>query len=691
MRNEFRTTGCVAAGPSEGVTAETIAGMRQLWEETQGDPAISIAILDGPVDLQHPCFHGASIRELSFVGSGPAIGLAGRHGTHTASVIFGQHDSEVKGVAPRCRGIAIPIFRNAAQGGIAPCSQADLARAIRMAAEAGANVINISAGQFSRNGTAELILERAIRDCTNAGRLVVAAAGNDGCDCLHVPGAVQSVLAVGAMNANGDPLKFSNWGEAYRRRGVLALGQNVVGAVPGGATSAESGTSAATPIVAGVAALLMSKLLKTGRRPDGHVVKQAILRGAVGCEARPVTDCRRLLVGRLNVPGAVTQLQEGADPMAEHPEDDLQVSSSDDSRSACTLETEAEAAQPPPEFPADDVPSRPSAHRRVPEGGTASEVPRDFRKSLGTEPERPVPPDRRASNGRRPAPAVTASACACNEGPARLVYALGSIDYDFGILVRQESVENFLKATIEGTEEEKDAGVEPSVHSAADMVRFLREAPYHAESIVWTLNHDQTPYYAIRPDGPYAPLVYERLVTFLNDQIDPEQRAERAAIPGFISGDVQLMTGQKVPVIVPELRGMANWTTAALVTQVCAKVKSDERDDRARQVGNFLQRVYFELRNLGQTPQERAMNFAATNAYLLDAIFEHRLDEKLELDEINVAPATVCRPDSDCWDITLSFFSTENVLASRTVSRYTIDVSDVIPVQIGDVHEYRMR
>jgi subtilisin family serine protease len=91
---------------------------------------------------------------------------------------------------------------------------------------------------------------------------------------------------------------------------VLALGQNVVGAIPGGATSAESGTSAATPIVAGVAALLMSKLLKTGRRPDGHVVKQAILRGAVGCEARPVTDCRRLLVGRLNVPGAVTQLQE---------------------------------------------------------------------------------------------------------------------------------------------------------------------------------------------------------------------------------------------------------------------------------------------------------------------------------------------------------------------------------------------
>jgi len=72
-------------------------------------------------------------------------------------------------------------------------------------------------------GRADRILERAIRLCADNHVLVVAAAGNDGCECLSPP-AFPSVLAVGAMGEDGEPLDISNWGEAYRSKGVLEPG-----------------------------------------------------------------------------------------------------------------------------------------------------------------------------------------------------------------------------------------------------------------------------------------------------------------------------------------------------------------------------------------------------------------------------------------------------------------------------------
>ena len=64
--------------------------------------------------------------------------------------------------------------------------------------------------------------------------LIVAAAGNNGCQCLHLPAALPTVLAVGAMDAQGLPLGSSNWGDAYQNEGILAPGEKVFGAVPGG-------------------------------------------------------------------------------------------------------------------------------------------------------------------------------------------------------------------------------------------------------------------------------------------------------------------------------------------------------------------------------------------------------------------------------------------------------------------------
>ena len=103
---------------------------------------------------------------------------------------------------------------------------------------------------------------------------------------------------------------------------------------------------------------------------------------------------------------------------------------------------------------------------------------------------------------------------------------------------------------------------------------------------------------------------------------------------------------------------MFNWTTAALVDAAGgtspSKVAKGQAEGaytgKAEGVRNFLERVYHELRNLGTTPQERAINFSATNAFNVTKVFESALKDGLDLDTIEVERSPICRPESDCWD-----------------------------------------
>ena len=246
---------------------DTVTGIDELWGRTKGSKEICIAVLDGMVDITHPCFLGAKVQVLraSFgeVHDAPLM-TASKHGTHVASLLFGSHNSEIKGIAPQCRGIFIPIFRQDSDGSINACSQIDLARAIEHAISKGAHIINISGGQLSDTGEVHGQLLSAINSCEKNNVLLVAAAGNNGCECLHVPAAMASALAVGAMNNQGVPLPQSNWGEQYQKNGLLAPGYRILGAFPFGQTGEMSGTSFAAPIVSGIAALLLSLQIEQG-------------------------------------------------------------------------------------------------------------------------------------------------------------------------------------------------------------------------------------------------------------------------------------------------------------------------------------------------------------------------------------------------------------------------------------------
>ncbi|MGW1374424.1 cyanobactin maturation protease PatG family protein [Streptomyces sp. NPDC002446] len=273
-------------------------------QELLGDTEVCIAVLDGPVDLSHPCFAGADLTRLDTLVQDPAgPGPMSLHGTHVASLLFGQHGSAVEGIAPRCRGLILPVFRDAQEWRV---PQLDLARAIERAVQEGAHVINISGGERTDDGRAENMLERALRLCDDNGVLVVAAVGNDGCDCLQAPAAAPSVLAVGAAGPDGKPLDSNNWGAAYSTNGILAPGQDIEGAAPGGGRMALTGSSFATPAVSGVAALLVAAQLRQGRDADPIAAGSAILETATRppCSPGEAPECRRRLAGNLNAAGA---------------------------------------------------------------------------------------------------------------------------------------------------------------------------------------------------------------------------------------------------------------------------------------------------------------------------------------------------------------------------------------------------
>ncbi|MFD3506048.1 hypothetical protein [Nocardia sp. NPDC058666] len=94
------------------------------------------------------------------------------------------------------------------------------------------------------------------------------------------------------------------------------------------------------------------------------------------------------------------------------------------------------------------------------------------------------------------------------------------------------------------------------------------------------------------------------------------------------------------------------------------------------------------MRNLGATSRDRALNFAATNAFQAASTFATALAAGMALDTIGVEKSPFGRIDSDCWDVKLRFFDPENSRRAKKVFWFTIDVSDPLPVTLGDVRTW---
>jgi thermitase len=182
------------------------------------------------------------------------------HGTHVAGIVAAKANNKigVAGVCPDCSILDVKVLNDAGAG-----SSSVIANGISWAASNGAKVINMSLGQRVSSRT----LEAAVNDAWNKGVVIVAAAGNAGTQAKIYPGAYPNVIAVAATDNNDAKASFSTYGKWVD---VAAPGVNVYSTFPNhpfvlGTQNGRSmgydiasGTSMASPIVAGVAALVWS-------------------------------------------------------------------------------------------------------------------------------------------------------------------------------------------------------------------------------------------------------------------------------------------------------------------------------------------------------------------------------------------------------------------------------------------------
>ncbi|NER34301.1 MAG: PatA/PatG family cyanobactin maturation protease [Oscillatoria sp. SIO1A7] len=659
----------------------------RLENNLKGDSRICVAVLDGPVDIAHPCFQGADLTALPTLVADPARndGSMSSHGTHVTSIIFGQPDSDVPGIAPQCRGLLVPVFADDR----CSATQLDLARGIEQAANAGAHIINLSGGQLTDFGEAEGWLENAVRLCQERNILLVAAAGNDGCQCLHVPAALPAVLAVGAMDARGQPLDFSNWGSKYQTQGILAPGEQILGAKPGGGTERLNGTSFAAPIVSGVAALLLSLQIERGETPDPGRVRQVLLQSALPCDLDDdlPADDQRCLAGKLNLAGAITLLTGGN--MSQEQEAvtaGVEASGVEASGVEASGNCGCNGGLSAPESASPQEELQAAANNPSPEAvATPSNTPSNNIQSFTSISTQATP--------MTSLNAVTPSQVPSELASSQLVYALGTLGYDFGTEARRDTFKQLMPPFDLGG----GTMVPANPYDARQMVDYLGNDISESRSLIWTLNIELTPVYAIDPKGPFARETYLALQELLAGQIQPESDddyIERVSIPGILTGrTVKLFSGQVVPVIEPQsTRGVYGWKVNSLVNAAFESVQETEgeadQDAMRRTLGSFLNRVYYDLRNLGTTSQDRALNFSVTNAFQAAATFSQAVAQGMELDSITVEKSPFCRMDSDCWDVKLKFFDPENNRRAKKIFRFTIDVSDLIPVTLGEVKSW---
>lgn len=232
-------------------------GIDRAWGITRG-AGVRIAIIDSGIDGTHQDLVGAVVGGADFSGLGSEngqtpVGSDRRHGTMVASLAAGRGNNARDGVigsAPEALLLSASMsFRG---GEISADDQ--LARAVRWAVDNGADIISLSLTRNTRDWPESW--DRAFSYAAANDVVVIAAAGNRGSGTVAVgaPATMPGVLTVGGVNRQG--VASDSASSQGITIGVMAPGEALVGAVPGNSYVAWSGTSGATPIVAGIVALV---------------------------------------------------------------------------------------------------------------------------------------------------------------------------------------------------------------------------------------------------------------------------------------------------------------------------------------------------------------------------------------------------------------------------------------------------
>jgi subtilisin family serine protease len=320
-----------AAAPSEPAAAGVTWGVHAVAADTSPftGNGIVVAVLDTGIDPTHPAFAGVELERRNFTNAGDDDDHG--HGTHCAGTILGRNVNDTRiGVAPGVKKAMIGKVLGGNGGGSDVVMQA-----IQWAANGGAHVISMSLGIDFPGFVAELVgrgvptematsmalegyranvllFERlaALISAQNLfmqATLLVAAAGNESQRDVNpdfeiavsppaVADGIVSVAALGQGPQGFSVATFSNTGARVSGPGV-----GIVSARAGGGLTAMSGTSMATPHVAGVAALWAEKLATEGRL-NAQLLLNSLIGSATSAGIRPGTDAADIGAGLVRAP-----------------------------------------------------------------------------------------------------------------------------------------------------------------------------------------------------------------------------------------------------------------------------------------------------------------------------------------------------------------------------------------------------
>jgi thermitase len=262
-------------------------GLEEAHSFTEGDNAITVAVLDTGVDLDHPEYRHVLLQGYDFVdvidGASEFIGdyleadvipedEVG-HGTHVAGIIAARGTNVPRGVAPRCRILPIRVLAAMSKDGrrVGAGLVENINNGVKWAIDHGADVINMSLGVRHTGGG--LPHQEVIDYAKRKGVTVVAASGNDGRQEMYYPGAFPSVIAVGAANRDGDLADFSTFGDHVS---LIAPGVEIYSTSMEDGYAFSTGTSHAAPFVTGAIALLKSYARTRGCDLNDRQVKNVL-------------------------------------------------------------------------------------------------------------------------------------------------------------------------------------------------------------------------------------------------------------------------------------------------------------------------------------------------------------------------------------------------------------------------------
>ena len=258
---------------------------------------VKVGVIDTGIDLAHPDLAGivkGGVNTINTYKSGSYADDNG-HGTHVAGIIAALDNSfGVVGVSSAVQLYSIKVLNKQGSGYLS-----DVIEGLQWAANNGMQVVNMSLG----SKTYVQSFEDAVNAAYDKGVVLVAAAGNES-GPVSYPAAFDNVIAVSATDVNNNIAGFSNFGSQID---VAAPGVSIYSTYKGSAYATLSGTSMASPHVAGVAALVLTAG-KGDTNGDGKVSPAEVKARIEGTAVKPAGgDTLKYGYGIVNAFNAVTE------------------------------------------------------------------------------------------------------------------------------------------------------------------------------------------------------------------------------------------------------------------------------------------------------------------------------------------------------------------------------------------------